>query len=330
MIGIPDIILLIVLISQISSQDLLSEVEILKRALDEYSSWSFYSNSSEIIRILCPKTNSERQEIWKVYNSKYSEDLIKSLENKLSGAFRTFMVALMLKPADYDAKQLFEAMKGAGTTEEILIEILVTRNNQEIQEIKKVFQNTYNSSLEDAIIGETSGSVQNIFLAMLNIQRDPLNYTNPEEARKLAETLKRSMGIIFPDYDEIYKILLGQNFGQLRLVLDEYEKLNIIHPLTVEKDFHMNFHGYHYKTLKALLRFIRNPAGYFTDIFYKGSGMISTDKDLLIRTIVSRAEVDLPEIVREFKGKYRFLGFFREQFMGELEDAMIAFVESKL
>ncbi|PKU29286.1 annexin a8-like protein 1 isoform x3 [Limosa lapponica baueri] len=67
-------------------------------------------------------------------------DLIESLKSELSGDFERLMVALMYSPFKYDAKELHDAMKGVGTSEDVIIEILASRTKAQIKEIIKAYK----------------------------------------------------------------------------------------------------------------------------------------------------------------------------------------------
>ena len=50
------------------------------------------------------------------------------------------MLALFMKPADFDAKCLHKAISGLGTKDKVLIEIMCSRTNEQIAEIKAAYK----------------------------------------------------------------------------------------------------------------------------------------------------------------------------------------------
>ncbi|GFO20496.1 Annexin, partial [Plakobranchus ocellatus] len=68
---------------------------------------------------------------------------------------------------DEDAKRLYNAMKGLGTDEDAIIDIIPNRSNAERQTIKKRYQEIYKKDLVEDIKSETSGDFQEVLLALL-------------------------------------------------------------------------------------------------------------------------------------------------------------------
>lgn len=72
------------------------------------------------------------------------QDLIKDLKSELGGKFEDVIVGLMSEPVEYLCQQLNKSMKGAGCDEMALIEILCTRNNNEIKKINETYERCRN------------------------------------------------------------------------------------------------------------------------------------------------------------------------------------------
>ncbi|KAJ7417139.1 hypothetical protein BTVI_33805 [Pitangus sulphuratus] len=69
----------------------------------------------------------------------FSQDLITDLKENLSHHFKEVMVGLMYPPASYDAHELWHALKGVDTEEKCLIDILASRSNMEIFQMKEAY-----------------------------------------------------------------------------------------------------------------------------------------------------------------------------------------------
>lgn len=70
----------------------------------------------------------------------FLKELPSALKSALSGHLETVILGLLKTPAQYDASELKASMKGLGTDEDSLIEIICSRTNQELQEINRVYK----------------------------------------------------------------------------------------------------------------------------------------------------------------------------------------------
>ena len=62
------------------------------------------------------------------------------MHSELSGDFRKAVIESLYDPDYYDAHSLHEAMKGVGTRENVLTEILTSRSNHQIENIKIIYK----------------------------------------------------------------------------------------------------------------------------------------------------------------------------------------------
>ncbi|NXU95783.1 ANXA8 protein, partial [Cettia cetti] len=125
------------------------------------------TDEQAIIDVLTKRSNLQRQEIAKSFKAQFGKDLIENLKSELSGNFERLIVALMYSPFKYDAKELYDAMKGVGTRESVIIEILASRTKAQIKEIIKAYKEQYGSDLEQDIKSETSGYLEQILVCLL-------------------------------------------------------------------------------------------------------------------------------------------------------------------
>ena len=96
------------------------------------------TDENTLIKIATSEPLKERLKIKEKYIMVYGRDLIDDFKSDLSGNFQEVMIALYTDKYEYDAKQLYKAVKGAGTDEDTLIEIIGTRPGWMLKKIKKL------------------------------------------------------------------------------------------------------------------------------------------------------------------------------------------------
>uniref|UniRef100_A0A667YW47 Annexin n=1 Tax=Myripristis murdjan TaxID=586833 RepID=A0A667YW47_9TELE len=128
------------------------------------------TDEDAILMLLTSRSNDQRQQIKAAYKKSYGKELVSALKSELGGLFEDLIVALMTPPVSYDAAQLRKALKGAGTDDQVLIEILASRTSEQLKEIIKVYKKDCGGKLEKDICGDTSGHYRDLLVMLLQVQ----------------------------------------------------------------------------------------------------------------------------------------------------------------
>uniref|UniRef100_A0A8C9XWK3 Annexin n=1 Tax=Sander lucioperca TaxID=283035 RepID=A0A8C9XWK3_SANLU len=243
------------------------------------------TNEDTIIMLLTARSNDQRQQIKAAYKKAYGKDLVSALKSELGGLLESLIVALMTPPTLYDASQLHKALKGAGTDDDVLIEILASRTSEEIEDIIKVYKKEFSGKLEKDICGDTSGHYQKLLVILLQVQRGREEGVDEEKIEKDAKDLFAAGEGKFGTNEETFVTILGNRSAEhLREVFDAYKKLS-------GSDIEDSIEGETTGNLENLLVTTKN-------------GRAGTDDDTLMRIMVSRSEVDMLDIRASFKKTY--------------------------
>jgi len=120
------------------------------------------TDEDTIIQITGTRSNKDRQGIRLAYKSAYGRDLLEDLKDDLSGDFLKVVVGMYMFPVEYDVSEIYNAVKGMGTDEDTLSEIIGSRSNYRLREIKKFYKEKYGESLDERIEDETSGDYKTL------------------------------------------------------------------------------------------------------------------------------------------------------------------------
>ncbi|XP_018325298.1 annexin B10 isoform X2 [Agrilus planipennis] len=255
-----------------------------------------------IINILTTKSNAQRQEIAKYFSEVLERDLVEDLKGELGGHFEEVVTGLCLEPNVYLCRHLNKSMEGMGTEDLTLIEILCSRNANEIQELVETYENLYGRPLAEHMCSETSGDLRRLLTLIVTGARDKSNEMDRSRAREQAEELYASgEGKLGTEESVFGKILAHENYDQLQAIFDEYKDVS---GNTIEQALKHELDGDYLEALLAIVESVQSTPNYFAKRLHEAMSGMGTDDATLIRIIINRSEIDLGNIKEEFERIY--------------------------
>ncbi|XP_051156041.1 annexin B10-like [Leptopilina boulardi] len=285
----------------------------------------FGTDEQAIIDILTTRNNVQRQEIEKVFTEKFKQNLIENLESELGEEFKDVIVAL-INPTDFLAKQLYKSMSGIGTDEETLMEILCSRENNEIKEIVTAYERIYHCSLAEDIASETSGDFRRLLTLIVTGVRNSQTEIHADRARETAEILYNAgEGKMGTDEIIFNMILTHECFGQLRLVFDAYKHIS---GRTIEQALRNEIKGELKDAMLTLVECVQSTPAFFAKKLNKAIEGMGTDDQTLIRIIVTRSDIDLGNIKEEYERFFdkTLVSSVKNDTSGDYKRALVALI----
>uniref|UniRef100_A0A672P570 Annexin n=1 Tax=Sinocyclocheilus grahami TaxID=75366 RepID=A0A672P570_SINGR len=268
------------------------------------------TNEATIIEILAHRTIAQRQKIKEAFKQSVGKELLDCLKSELTGNFEMIVVGLMMPAPVYDAYELKNAIKGAGTEEACLIDILASRSKAEIKEIIATYKKEHGKSLEDDVCGDTSGMFQRVLVSLLTVNKSPaLSYF-------IKGNCSDKMLLLFLIQQDIYEageahwgtdevkfltVLCVRNRNHLLRVFQEYQKIS---GRDIEDSIKREMSGCLEDAFLAIVKCMKNKPAFFAERLYKSMKGLGTTDSVLIRIMVARAEIDMLDIKAEFLKMY--------------------------
>uniref|UniRef100_A0ABI0P0U7 Annexin n=1 Tax=Bos taurus TaxID=9913 RepID=A0ABI0P0U7_BOVIN len=212
------------------------------------------TDEESILTLLTSRSNAQRQEIAVAFKTLFGRDLLDDLKSELTGKFEKLIVALMKPSRLYDAYELKHALKGSGTDEKVLTEIIASRTPEELRAIKQVYEEEYGSSLEDDVVGDTSGYYQRMLVVLLQANRDP-------DARIDEAQVEQDAQALF----QFITIFGTRSLSHLRRVFDKYMTISGFH---IEETIDRETSGNLEQLLLAVVKSIRSIPAYLAETLY--------------------------------------------------------------
>lgn len=273
-------------------KELENDCETLRQALK--------TKGETLVKFVLSKTNKERQEIRESYKACWGTDLLADIDKHLHHNFKRAVRALFQRPAEFDAESLYYGMKGLGTDEDVLTEIICTRSNQRLEEIKEEFSKiSPNKTLEKWVESETSGSYRKLLISLLQCKRSENSMPDEIKCEKLALELFKAGEDKLGTSEEVFnKIFSISSPPEIFSINEHYSKVS---KFTLRRAIEKEYSGDCKKALLTVLDSILSITEYYARRINKSVKGIGTSDRMLIRALVSREENDISEIRECYK-----------------------------
>ncbi|KAJ8252505.1 hypothetical protein COCON_G00218170 [Conger conger] len=256
-----------------------------------------------IIDILTKRSYTQRREIAFCYERRVKKDMITALKGALKGSLESVILGLMKSTSQFDASEIRGSIKGLGTDEETLIEMVCSRSDEELQQIKQVYKEMYKAELEKDVSGDTSGDFKKLLLALVQTKREgPSSIEDQEkidqDARALYDAGLKRRGT---DVATWISIMTERSIPHLQKVFQRYNNYS---PYNMQESIRKEVKGDLETSFVTLVQCFENKQLYFASRLNDGMKSKGAKEKVVTRIMVSRCEVDLMKIRTEFKKHY--------------------------
>ena len=185
---------------------------------------------------------------------------------------------------------------------EELKKISIILTNEQLMQVKDVFQREYGKSLESWVKSETSGNFKNLLVALLQCNRSQNPNPDPDMCQSDAQALYRAgEGRWCTDESTFIRIFANRSPAEMAMINDCYTRLRGNGLL---KAIDKEFSGDIKKLLETVVGGLLDPAGYFAKRIREAVKGLGTNDSKLVRVIVSRSEIDLGLIKQAYQTIY--------------------------
>jgi len=254
------------------------------------------TNDELLVSTITKHTNQELQQVAEIYAKKYKETLIHAVKGDTSGSYKNLLVALITPRTEFQTEQIYDAVRGLGTNEKALIDILAHASNDEIAAIKSFYAAKHKKNIDASIADDTSGHFQKALLSIIQGNRKESEATEPLAA---AEQLFKSLDTKEEDVKDVLIQFLTKNSFPQVYATDEAFKARFGHSI-LEEVIKLSSGD----TLELLKALVTKPEAYWAHRIHEAIKGAGTDDKVLIRAFALHDRHQLSKIGNEYVAKY--------------------------
>ncbi|KAI9846424.1 MAG: hypothetical protein M1837_004015 [Sclerophora amabilis] len=309
---------------QMAGGDATQDVDILFKAMK-----GFGTDEAALIGVLAKRDPLQMALIRSTFSHRHGKSLESRIESETSGYFRDGLMALVRGPLEQDVYNVHRSIKGAGTKETLLNDVILGRSNADLNAIKQEYQRVYYRPLEKDVKDDLSAKTERLFSMILAGRRaEESTPVYPQEVDQDVTALHRATeGKVGTDQITVCQIIATRSDGQLRAIVHAYEQK---YHIALEKVILKAFSGHMEDALVLMLRAAVDRPMHDAMLLEDAMKGMGTKDDLLVNRVV-RCHWNRQHM-EQVKGAYRVkfgkeLGArIRGETKGDYEKLMLACV----
>ncbi|KAF2846685.1 Annexin [Plenodomus tracheiphilus IPT5] len=265
---------------QTAQIDVSKDVEAIRKAMK-----GFGTDEKALIATLAKKDPIQINTIRTQFDQRLMRSMVGDLQKETSGYFEKGLVEIARGPLDSDCYNLMESMKGMGTKEAIIDDVLIGRSNADINAIKQRYQQLFKRTLEADLRGDLSAGTEQMYLMIAAGRRKEDSYpVIPQEIEQAVTDLQGGLGgFTGKNTAAVCEMLTSKNDVQLRAIAQSYEQR--FHK-SLDSVIKSSFSGHMEDALRLLVHRAKNRAEAEAIRLEEAMAGMGTKDELLVQRVV--------------------------------------------
>lgn len=256
-------------------------------------------DENRLINILSSLNLEERLQLREHYKGEFGCPIQDDINDCLSSDFKDLALALFDSPYEFDAREMHRSLHSFMNDDRTICEIMGSRPKEHLDLVNQAYAKFYGVSLKDDIRSETRKEYGDFLNAIIETPRPTGSQLSEERARTTAQNLKNTgLKNLSKDvflFKETFLNKSREDIVNLARAYGELEGKNFYDILNDELD------GKNKKLIKNLFFYLTSPSEYFGRKLFKAIRGLGTDINSLTRVMVTRNEIDMPEIAKYYQ-----------------------------
>jgi len=255
-------------------------------------------NKHKIIDLIVSRSSTQLIEVESKFKNLFGEDFKDMIRSAIKGKnLQGVLAGHVYEKNRYLAYIVREAMSDKDTDKQTLVDVICTKNTDEMKTLKKTYNAMYDSELEKDVEKATSGDLRRVLVALAAAGREEKKASH-DLAKSEAHVLYNADGGKWGTDDKVFSIFTSCSYEQLRLTFVLYKELR---GYSIFDSMEKELSGVIKSAFQTIVQYIEDPITYYAEVLHDCMKDVGRDYGRIIRTIMSRCEIDLKTIKERYE-----------------------------